>query len=361
VRPQSDPSLDWMAEVSCPTDPVVRFTRHLATMLNSGIPFVEILAALSRQVDHHNLAVVSQALIQRLESGEKFSSALERFPRTFPPLYIAMVRVGENTGQLHQCLDKLADWMEKELETYRKIKTAVTYPVFILAVALILTLVLCLTVLPEFTKIFESLNCPLPAPTKILLFAVGLVGNPGAWIFLTALVFGLLLGFRAIWRTDDGKFRIYSVLHRIPIFSDFLRFGALGRFCHAAHLCLETGMDLVQTLRVAGMASLDPVVQRDLDQAVRSISSGLRLSEHMRLNPSLYHPTLIHLLTAGEEAADMAASLQQASRFFQTELEYRVGDFGKLIEPVLLFSVSIVVGGILLAVFLPLYSYLGQL
>jgi type IV pilus assembly protein PilC len=357
----NDPSLDWMAEVSCPREPVIQFTRHLATMLNSGIPFVEVLEALTHQPECHNLAVICQALIQRLEAGEKFSAALERFPHTFPPLYIAMAKVGESTGQLQDCLERLADWMEKDLATYRKIKTAITYPAFILAVALILTLILCLTVLPEFTKIFDSLNCPLPLPTAVLLFVVGLVGNPGSWIVVLAALVGIGLGIRAIWRTEDGKFKMYSLFHRIPIISDFLRFGALGRFCHASHLCLETGMDLIQTLRVSGMASLDPVVQRDLTGAVHSISSGLRLSEHMRLNPDLYDVTLIHLLTAGEEAADMASSLQQASNYFEAELDQKVGGFSKLIEPVLLFGVAFIVGGILLAVFLPLYSFLGQL
>ena len=112
-----NPNYDWMAEVSCPREPVVQFTRHISIMLNGGLTLVEILHALTRQPDHHNLAVVAQALIHRLESGERFSVALERFPRTFPSLYVAMVKVGESTGQLQECLEKLCDWMEKELDT----------------------------------------------------------------------------------------------------------------------------------------------------------------------------------------------------------------------------------------------------
>jgi type II secretory pathway component PulF len=251
--------------------------------------------------------------------------------------------------------------MERDLDNYRKVKAAITYPFFILSVAAILTLILCLTVLPEFSKIFESLKCPLPWPTALLLTAVQTVQNPGFWMVSLSAVVTLFHLLRVLLKTQDGRFRLYYLLHRVPVVGAFLKYGALSRLSHAAYLGLDSGMDLIQTLRVAGEASLDPVVQLDLNEAVDSISRGLQLSEHMRLNPGLYDPTIIHLLAAGEEAANLAGPLEQASRFYQSELNFRTQAFTKLIEPILLFFVAFVVGGILLAIFLPLYSYLGQL
>lgn len=353
--------LEWESRVTCPTHLKINFTRHLSTMLASGVPLADALKVLTCQPESENLEMVVDGISRSVASGSTMSEAYEKFPKVFAPIYIGMIKVGEQTGQLTDCLAQLADWLERDMATYRKLRVALTYPCLILAVAALLAIILFATVLPEFLNIFTSLNCPLPVLTQALMPCIAVLSNPGTVILL---VTGCLVVFslaRSAWLDEDARFRLTSFALSLPVLGDLLRFAALTRFAHAAELGLSAGMDLVAVLRLGGSACANPVLSRNLALAVDSVMGGLSLSEHMRLHPRLFDPTFVHLVQSGEESAQMPKAMGRASQFFGAELEHRVTNFTKLVEPLMLFLVAGVVGTILLAVFLPLYSYLGNL
>ena len=349
---------DWKARVSCPKVLLVAFTRHLSVMLKAGVNIVQALAALSFQHDCPNFGVAISEVTEGVSTGRSLSDCMREFPRAFAGVYPAVVQVGESTGDLSGALDRLADWLEQEDRTRRRVQTAMTYPALVLSVACTLTLALFYTVIPQFVGIFAGMSVELPFITKVVLWITRCVQNPGLWILCLVAGWAVVSGLQSAWAQPAGRRTIYSAVLRIPVLGRILWLASLSRFCATARMGLETGLDQLQTLQLACQASGSPLIEHDAAAMVEALTQGNRLSQHLRANPRLYHSALTYLLSAGEETADVAPCLERAALYFESEVDHLVTNFGKILEPALLLLVAFLVGFVLLAIFLPMYAYI---
>jgi type IV pilus assembly protein PilC len=340
---------------------VVLFARHLATMLRSGVPIVQCLDTLRSQPESPHLGEVIDRLGRQIESGHKFSNALARFPLLFSPIFVTMVTIGEQTGGLDASLDRLASWMESDEGLAQSIKSALTYPIFVLIVSAILTLTVFYTVLPGFVDIFASMHIPLPLITQIILGLTTAIRKPLFWIVAITLAFGGCRLYQRESSTPEGQVRMFQMLLRVPLISSLLFEGTSARYCAAASALLGSGMDLTRSFRLAAGASGNPVIIRDAPKLIRTVMDGEHVSAHMARNRDVYSGIMMYMVRTGEEASRLPEMLQQAALFHEMETRSKVDALKAALEPLMLMAVALVVGTIVVSVFLPMYSYLNKL
>lgn len=357
-----DEELDvWRRRVSVSSQCVVLFARHLSVLIQASVPLVDSLECLRRQDDSPNFGVVIDDIVKRVSTGSSLSDSVKAYPKVFPPLFASMLRVGEGTGRLPESLERLADWLEKDQDIQRRLKGAVTYPCIVLVVAFIIVVGLFRYVIPQFVGIFESLGESLPLLTRVVLVCSNLVKNPGAWLLFAALVASGWHFLGEAWQTPTGRLKITRVLVRVPLLGEIMKKSALARFSAAAQMSLYSGLDLLACMRLASGASQNALILDDTERMVTSISEGGSLAEHMLANPELYDSMMIQTIQTGEESAMLEASFGHSAALYEEQTRYLLDGLGAALEPVLLLGVGILVGVLLLAIFLPMYTFVGNL
>ncbi|MEW6279502.1 MAG: type II secretion system F family protein [Candidatus Eremiobacterota bacterium] len=345
----------------CRTESVVLFTRQLATMLRAGIPITRALDTLQSTSEDPALARVLVRTNQRVSEGYTLSRALAYYPRVFNPLYLAMVGVGETSGDLEGTLDRLATWLERDQGVGQKVRAALVYPAFVLSMTGILTLVIFHTALPGFVKIFREMRLELPLMTRMLVLATDSVRNPGTWLVGLGLLVGGAGWFRATLASKAGASRLYAALMTMPLIGSLVRNGSVARFASAMEAMIATGVPLVSCLKNAGQATGNPAMEQDLERAVGRLTEGGYLSEHFGSHPELYPPTFAHMIRAGEEASALEPMFARLSAYYDQEVNYQIESVTAALEPLLMGLVSLIVGFVVIALFLPMYGYLGRL
>lgn len=351
----------WMARVKVPTNLVVLFTRQLATMLRTGVPITHALDTLSHQSEYPNFGEVVGTISRKIGEGHSFSVILSRFPRVFPKVYVSMAQVGEKTGQLDDALERLAVWQERDFKLYQRVKGALTYPLFVLGLSAFLTLMLFYSVLPGFVSIFEEMNIELPWTTRMMVALTNAIKNPGAWLIAVAVLGGLFGWLRDYNKTPRGAVNIFRFLLKVPLLGTMLRFATTARYSSAVATLLSNGLDLPKSLKLGAEASGSPVMAADADTLMNAVMQGDTLSEYMRAHPETYVPTLTHMITAGEEASNLATMYERVASYYDTEVNFKIETLSAALEPILLCCVATVVGFVVLSIFIPMYSYLGKL
>ncbi|MBS2040958.1 type II secretion system F family protein [bacterium] len=344
-----------------PPNILANFSRQLATLLHNGIPLLKGVETLSFQPEYPHFGVVIEAVGQEISQGEKFSAALSHHPRTFSNVFVTMVQVGEETGNLDQCLDLISEWIDREDRVRRRLMAAFTYPLSVLLVATILSLLLFTLVLPTFSKIFREMNVSLPLLTQVVMGVTALLCNPYFWVvalFFTIFAYRTWVG---IWQSPRQSRLFFLILLKLPGVGETLRHGALTRYCSASHALLKSGIDLIKTTRMAGQASASPVLDHDSKRLSKSIQAGQGLADSLGESADFYSSTLIQMVRAGEEASLLPEMYQRVSTFHELEMESSIEALSATLEPLLLIGVSALVGGIVLSIYLPMYSTLLNL
>lgn len=351
----------WMQKVRCPELVVVLFTRQLATLLAGGFPLVRALDTLSFQADHPNFGEVITHVATQIETGHSFSASLAKFPRVFSKVYVSMVRIGERTGQLDDVLDRLASWREQDHDLYQRVKGALTYPCFVLAISVILGLIIFYTILPGFVNILDRMDVELPLVTRIVFAVTNAVKNPGAWLVFIATTVVLGLKINDLYKTPRGAVWIYNVLCAVPMLGTMLRFAGVSRYCSALGALLESGVELVRALKLAAQASGSPALAMDANHLLDSVEAGELVSSYMEGKPDLYPNTVVQLVKVGEEASDLPDMLRRAANYYADEVRYRIESLSAALEPIMIVCVGVVVGTVVLSIFAPMYGYLAKL
>jgi type II secretory pathway component PulF len=352
-------SHDWRKNWKVSREQTLLFTRQLTALLSAGLNILPSLEALEQQIDKE-LAPVVQELSKQLTAGHYLSASLSLFPRVFPPVYVAMVRVGETTGSLNLVLQLLCDWLSGEEALLRKVKTVLTYPLIVLFCSVIMCLYLFLQVMPGFVSIFDELDAQLPLLTHVLMILTRAVANPFAWV-ATALVLSVLTKLaRDYLRTQKGAVRYYSFLLKLPVVGVLLRLITASRFCSALAALTATGTTLPKALRLACQASGNPVLNQRSDALINQIAQGETVSSYLESDPELFPNLLPYMMAVGEETGSVAQVMNTASAYFREEVDRRLETLTSLLEPLMLSLASLGVGTILLGVFMPLYGFLGE-
>jgi len=339
---------------------LVVFSRQFATMINAGLAMVRCLDILSEQTEDKKL---QQTLIQvrrDVEGGATLSSALGKHPQVFSTLYTSMVKAGEMGGVLDEVLERLASFMEKDFSLKKKVKSALTYPVVILIMALAIVFFLVTYILPTFVSLFEGMNLTLPLPTKILIMITKGARDIRV-IIPAAALFGLMsVAVGRYIQTPYGK-RQYDLLKlNIPVFGLLNKKVAISRFCRTLGTLLSSGVPIMQALEIVGKASGNEIIAMTVVKIRDSIREGESIASPLG-SSGMFPPMVTQMVAVGEETGNLDAMLSKISDFYDTEVEYLLASLTSMLEPIMIVGMGGIVGFIVISVFLPLYQLIGSL
>ena len=327
------------------------FTRQLATMLSSGIPVLECLEILEEQAESPGFKRTVHEVIEDIRGGADLSAAMGRFPTVFTHIYASMVRAGEASGQLSEILSRLADYLEATQRLKREIKSAMTYPVISLVMVFGIAAFLMIGIVPKFKEIFDGLGVPLPSLTKAVM---------GASLFMRDNVLvcgGLMAAFffavGAFKKTPVGTRFFDRLILRVPVFGPLFRKVALSRFSRTFSTLIKSGVPIIGALEIVGDTSGNTVIETAVKNAAESVKGGDTLSGPLGKEP-VFPPMVVRMIGIGERAGALEQLLEKISEFYDQQVEAEVKGLTSMIEPLLIAVMGIVVGGIVLAVFLPI-------
>jgi type IV pilus assembly protein PilC len=336
------------------------FSRQFATMINAGLAMVRCLDILSEQTEDKKL---QQTLIQvrrDVEGGSTLSNALSKHPTVFSTLYTSMVKAGEMGGVLDEVLERLAGFMEKDYALKKKVKSALTYPVVILIMALGIVFFLVTYILPTFVTLFEGMNLELPLPTRVLIGTTKAVRNP---VILIPLIGVVVVGGVFVNRyisTPLGKKQYDLLKLNIPVFGLLNKKVAISRFCRTLGTLLSSGVPIMQALEIVGKASGNEIIAMTVGKIRESIREGESIASPLGAS-GMFPPMVTQMVAVGEETGNLDAMLSKISDFYDTEVEYLLSSLTSMLEPIMIVGMGAIVGFIVVSVFLPLYQLIGNM
>lgn len=329
------------------------FTQQLASLLTAGLPLVQCLEALQDQTEDAVFRIVIRDVRADISSGNSFSSAVRKFPRSFNTLFVSMVEAGEASGALSEILGKVAGYFEASVKLTKKVKSAMTYPIAVIGLAVALVNVLLIFVIPVFAAMFADFGAKLPAPTQFLIDLSDFLKYNFHWIVLGAIVFFWI--FRKIIATPKGREAKDKFLVRAPIFGDLIHKIALSRFCRTYATLVRSGVPILRTLEIVSSASNQVQIEGACLEIAKHVSQGGQVSEVLAVNP-FFPPMMKHMVKAGESTGNVDGMMNKIADFYDTESEATVAALTSLIEPMLIVFLGVVVGGIVMAMFLPIFQ-----
>lgn len=332
---------------------VVVFTRQLATMIDAGLPIVQSLEILAGQSENKAFRKIVRQLKDDVEAGATFTDSLRKHKKIFDDLFVNMVAAGEVGGILDTILNRLAGYMEKSMALMRKIKGAMIYPITIITIAVGVTTVLLIWVIPVFAELFGSMGQALPLPTQIVINMSNFVLAYGIYIFIgfMALVFTI----RQIYRTEAGQLQIDRMLLQLPIFGDLIRKSSVARFTRTLSTLVSSGVPILDALLITAKTSGNKVVERAILATRVSISEGNSIAEPLTQS-KVFPPMVCHMISVGESTGALDAMLTKIAEFYEDEVDNIVNNLTTLMEPLVILVLGTIIGGLVIAMYMPIFK-----
>ncbi len=332
---------------------IVIFTRQFSTMINAGLPLVQALDILARQSENKALAAVVREVVFDVESGNTVADAMRKHPKAFSDLYTNMVAAGEAGGILDTILNRLAVFMEKNDALVRKVKGAMIYPMVILCVAALCVVILLWKVIPVFSSMFDSVGMELPLPTKVVI---------GLSHFLTSYWWGILItvagtayATRRFYATPPGQLLIDKLLLKVPVLGDVLRKSAVSRFTRTLGTLISSGVSILDGLEITARTSGNRVVQDAIMGSRASIAGGDTIAGPLQKS-EVFPPMVISMIAVGEQTGGLDEMLSKIADFYDDEVDAAVSALLSLLEPIMIVFLGVVVGGMIVAMYLPIFD-----
>ena len=335
---------------------IVIFTRQFSTMINAGLPLVQALDILAKQTENKVLADVTRAVVFDVESGHTVADALAKHPKAFSELYVNMVAAGEAGGILDTILMRLATFMEKNDALVRKVKGAMIYPGVIMGVAGFAILVLLLFVIPVFEDMFASVGLPLPLPTRIVIAMSKFLKNYW-WLIGAAIGVGAFL-FKKYYATSSGMLVVDRILLRVPILGDVLRKSAVSRFTRTLGTLISSGVSILDGLEITAKTAGNRVIQDAIMQSRASIAGGDTIAAPLQKS-AVFPNMVISMIAVGEQTGGLDEMLTKIADFYDEEVDAAVGGLLLLLEPIMIVFLGVVVGGMVVAMYLPIFDMIN--
>ena len=337
---------------------IILFTRQLATFVGAGVPMTRALGVIAEETASTLFKRVILAVLDDLERGQNLSESLVKHPKAFPSLYIDLVRVAELTGNLESTLKELAGYLRRDLNTVRRVRTAMIYPATILVVATGVVLILVFFALPAFVKIFAEFRVQLPLPTRILIGIVDIVGRWG--LLIGGVIAAIAAAIVVVLRTERGLYLRDQLSLKVPIFGPIVMAAVLNRFSRTLAMVLKAGVPLGQTFDAVIAGTGNRVFQAGLATVKEQMTGGEGFAGPL-LRTHLFPPMLTQMVRVGEETGTLETYLEQAADFYEEELDYRIRAMTSLIEPVMTVAVGLIVGFIAVSLISAMYGLIGAL
>ena len=335
---------------------LVLFTRQLSTMIEAGISLVQALTALYDQSDakrQKSLRHIISDVTTRVQGGETFHESIAKHPRVFDRLFVSMVKAGEHGGLLAEILDRLAGFLEASARLRKKVKSAMTYPVIVICIAFLITTFLIVKVVPIFGEIFKDFGAKLPAPTQFLIDLSDFMRSE--WYFLIGGALGIFFGVRTFLRSTRGKQLWDRWKLKLPIFGPLIHKICMSRFARTFAQLIRSGVPILEVLDIVGGASGNHVVETSIKGVGEDVEKGDNLSVALSKKP-IFPPMMLRMVAAGEATGKIDTMLEKMADFWDEEVEAMLDALTSLIEPLLIVFLGVIVGGIVIAMFLPIFK-----
>ena len=330
------------------------FTRQLATMMKAGVPLLQSFDIVGKGHSNPSMAKLIQDLRNDVETGTSLNRAFRKFPLYFDPLFCNLVGAGEQAGILEDLLTRLAIYKEKTLALKSKIKSAMTYPIAILAVALVVTAVIMIWVVPAFKQVFSSFGAELPTPTVVVMAISDFVVK--WWYVIFGSLFGAIYLFFQAWRRSLRMQQVMDrVLLRLPIFGSVIRKATIARWTRTLSTMFAAGVPLVEALDSVGGASGNAVYLEATRKIQNEVSTGPSLTASMQ-NADVFPNLVIQMVQIGEESGSLDAMLGKVADFFEDEVDEAVAALSSLMEPLIMVILGVLIGGLVIAMYLPIFK-----
>ena len=335
------------------------FTRQFSVMIDAGLPLVQCLEILASQQENKTFQKVLINTRSAVEGGTTLSAAMKQSPKVFDPLYTNMVEAGETGGILDTILQRLSTYIEKNVKLQRAVKSALVYPVGVLTVAGGVIILLLWKVVPIFATLFAGLGVSLPLPTRIVMGLSNLVGSWFGFLFLIAIV-GIIVGLKTWYGTPGGRLVLDTVILKLPVLGLLMRKIAVARFTRTLGTLISSGVPILEGLDITAKTAGNAVVEQALIKVRRSLEEGKSLTEPLK-DSQVFPGMVTQMIAVGEQTGAMDAMLQKIADFYEEEVDAAVKDLLTALEPVMIVFLGIVVGGVVISMYLPLFSLIGKL
>lgn len=332
---------------------IVVFTRQFSTMVNAGLPLVQALDILAKQTENKTLSSITRQVMFDVESGYTLADSMAKHPRAFTALYTNMVAAGEAGGILDVILNRLASFLEKNDKLIRKVKGAMIYPTSILAVAVGAIAILLIFVIPTFEDMFASVGVPLPFPTRIV---IGMSkGLQSYWWAIIAFFVGSFFLMKRYYASPNGKLAIDRLLLKLPVLGDVLRKSSVSRFTRTLGTLIASGVSILEGLEITARTAGNRVVQDAIMASRASIAGGETIAAPLAKS-GVFPPMVISMISVGESTGGLDEMLSKIADFYDDEVDAAVGGLLSLLEPMMIVFLGIAVGGMIMAMYLPIFD-----
>jgi type IV pilus assembly protein PilC len=335
------------------------FTRQFSVMIDAGLPLVQCLEILAGQQENKVFQKVLTGTRAAVESGSTLSAAMRQYEKVFDALYVNLVEAGETGGILDTILQRLSSYIEKNVKLKRAVKSAMVYPIAVLSVAAGVIVLLLWKVVPIFATLFLGLGVDLPLPTRIVIALSNFVGSIFGFLIFLAVV-GAIIGLKVWYTTPVGRMAIDRLLLKLPLLGLLLRKIAVARFTRTLGTLISSGVPILEGLEITARTAGNAVIEKSLMEVRKGLEAGRNLSDPLK-DTNVFPGMVTQMIGVGEQTGAMDAMLQKIADFYEDEVDAAVKDLLAAMEPLMIVILGLVVGGIVISMYLPLFSLIGQL
>lgn len=355
-QPKSDSDIsfsDYLNRKPPNLDELILFSRQMYTLMKAGVPIIKSITGLIQSSRNFKMIQALKDMISNLESGRDLSSSLSRHPNIFAPLYISMVKVGEETGRLEESFFRISEYLAREKDTRERIKAALRYPSFVIAAIVIALGIINVFVIPVFADLFAKAEVELPWQTRLLIGTSDFFVQ--WWPIIIVTLIGVIISLRIYVQTENGRYLWDQYKLKIPIVGDIIYRATLSRFARSFAMGLKSGVPLLQSLVVVSRS----VDNEFISEKIISMRTGIERGESLTRTASLtkmFTPLVIQMLSVGEETGQTDNMMEEVAEYYDREVDYDIKNLSSSIEPILIVAIGIMVLILALGVFLPMWD-----
>jgi type IV pilus assembly protein PilC len=335
------------------------FTRQFSVMIDAGLPLVQCLEILAGQQENKTFQKILNGTRASVEGGTTLSAAMKQYDKVFDALYYNMVEAGETGGILDTILQRLSSYIEKNVKLKRAVKSAMIYPVAVLGIAGSVIILLLWKVVPIFITLFNGLGVDLPLPTRIVIMMSNFIGSIYGLLILVFFV-GTIFAVKFWYGTPQGRYAIDSILLKLPLIGILLRKIAVARFTRTLGTLISSGVPILEGLDITARTSGNAVIERAITATRKAVEAGRSLVDPLK-ETDVFPGMVTQMIGVGEQTGAMDAMLQKIADFYEDEVDAAVKDLLTAMEPIMIVVLGVVVGGIVISMYLPLFSLIGKL
>jgi type IV pilus assembly protein PilC len=341
-----------------PPQLIAIFTRQFSVMIDAGLPLVQCLEILGSQQENKTMKLALIQIRQDVESGSNLADSMRKHPKIFNDLYTNMVAAGEAGGILDTILQRLAVYIEKAVKLNSQVKSAMIYPVAVISIACIVVTIILWKVIPVFAALFKGLGAELPMPTQIVIALSNFIA--GYWWLIAIVVGATIYSLRRYHETYKGKRVLDGLMLKAPIIGMLLRKIAVARFCRTLSTLTASGVPILDGLQITARTAGNSIIEDAIMATRKSVEEGKTISEPLG-DTDVFPPMVVQMIAVGEQTGALDTMLSKIADFYEDEVDIAVAGLMKLLEPVLIAFLGVAIGGIVIAMYMPMFSLIGQI